>query len=276
MATATFQRLQAGREGLSTYSPLPAVLGCGALAAFMVIMLPFWLRLCTSSVGFFDRWVSYRSLKLAEITFRQGMAMVGLYIETVWPYIILVTVLGFYLAWLRRTRGMQYREIPWRPYENRVRLPLRPHRLITYIAGPVVLMCMAWSADRQVYPIILRDNFAFWLSSGVAALVLWEALTDLLLGAGILLHLWAKPARRLDLELELKGVLTADADLGEERWLDIIVHADGSARLVADLPLPKQRRALEVARTLTTISAVEIVAPAVIAAAPEVSGAVQM
>lgn len=263
MAISVIQRLNAKREGLHTYLPAAVVCVCGALSALFIMTIPVLIRLLASTVAFCDRFILYRSLNFARLAFSQNKVLIGEYMQLLWPFIVASVVLGALLAWLRRTRGLYYRSIPWRPYERRIRLPAPIHQLITIVAGPLMLYAMAWYVNSYIYMPILVANFAFWLASGAAALVVWEALSDVLVMIGIGLRLWKRPHRRLDVELELKWLIERDNTLSGVVCHDVIVNADGTAKIVVDLS-PKQKPRVEemvanipFIRSLTLVSAHE-------------------
>ncbi|HHW10001.1 MAG TPA: hypothetical protein GXX29_08530 [Firmicutes bacterium] len=258
MTLTTLERLRAKREGLSTYMTGAVVLACSGAAGLLVMFIPVLIRLAGGISAFLDRVISYRNLRFARLAFQQNMSGNTAYVREIWPFILLAGALGILLGYLRRRWGLYYREIPWRPYRSGFRLPAYPHRWLTYFAGPLIFLAIAYYSDPRVYVRILTANFAVWLTSGVAALVLWELITDGLLAAGARMHLFRPPYRRLDAELDWKRWLDRDPKLSGFRAFEVAVFSDGRAFLHADLNEAQVNRVRELTAQMEDVTSLEI------------------
>lgn len=258
MALTPLERIRAKREELSTYMSLTAVLTCSGVAGLLVMLSPVLIRLTGGITAFLDRLISYGNFRFAWLAYLQNMTGNTAFIRAVWPFIILAAALGIVLGLIRRRYGLYHREIPWRPYRPGFRLPAYPHRWLTYLAGPLIFLAIAYYTDPRVYVRILTANFAIWLTSGVAALVIWELVTDGMLALGAKMGLFASPDRRLDAELDWKQWLDRDPLLSGFRVFDMAVYKDGRAFIHADLNEEQIHRVRELTAHVENITSLEI------------------
>src|SRR5690606_8131910 len=116
----------------------------------------------------------------------------------------------------RQRRGFYFRHVRGvsaasSKYKRRFLLPVYPHTALLWAAGPALMWGMANHANPHVYPEILYNAFAVWLTSGVLACWLWEHLqVGLLKLAGRVL---GPPYRNLAAEFQLKSLIEGDPAL---------------------------------------------------------------
>lgn len=271
----------AEREGWATYMPTRAVYGSGVLAALMVMLSPFVLYAVVAVVAVIGELIRQGWVNLYGTVY-VNMRSFSYYVQLVWPYILLGTGLGLPLAYLRqrhgfykrRVRGNQYRyheEVPQGSgepeetatavpgYKRKLMLPIYPHVLILYIAGPIIMLGMAYHADPHKYPRIVYNMFAVWLTSGVVARIVWERLQ-----VGILKLMARKiggPRRNLSAEYQLKRIIEEDPALSDFSVWDVEVgveerHAKVFGNIRGDGPL---RRLRELAAFIEGVESVEVV-----------------
>lgn len=255
-----WQTWQARREGWTTYVAAPVVYTAAAVAGLLVMLTPVFVRLIMGLVVVLSQIFEPGGVQWGGPAVYGNYLFAKAYVKMLWPFLLIAMVTGLLLGALRRKRGFRFRQIPWRPYEARLRLPLPPHTLIMYCLGPLLLYAVAAYADRRVYVRLLTANFMLWAASGVLAKVLWEAWLDLLLVAGARLGAWPRPARKLDAEYELRRLLELDPMLSGLRLQDVVVDESGAARVVGDLTPEEQRRVAEMIKQhLPGITRMEIV-----------------
>lgn len=269
---------QAEREGWATHMPTGAVFLAGVLAALVVMLSPFFLYAVVAVVALIGELVRQGWVNLYGTVY-VNMRSFLYYVQLVWPYILGGTALGLPLAYLRqrhgfyrqRVRGNQYRyfeeQVPsaTQPaeartgYRRKFMLPIFPHVLLLWVAGPVILIGMAYHADPHKYPKIVYNLFAVWLTSGVVARIVWERLQ-----VGFLKLMARKiggPRRNLSAEYQLKRVIEEDPALSDFSVWDVEVevarrHAKVFGNIEGDGPM---RRLRELAAFIEGVESVEVI-----------------
>jgi hypothetical protein len=255
------ERIQAWREGWITYLPQSAAYLAAALAGLFVLLTPVAVRYFVAFIAVVGELIG-SSFTYFGWPLIYGAHLFGVgYVKMIWPFLLGSVPFGAALGFVRRRFGFRYRQIPWRPYEQRVRLPLPLHSLVLYAAGPLVLYLMAIYLDRRVYVRLLSGNFMFWATSGIVAKILWELYTDLILILGAKAGFWPAPHRKLDAEYQIRRTLDAYAELSTMRVHDIHVDVEGHAVVTATLTPLQQRRLKELLRHhLADIVSLKIIA----------------
>jgi hypothetical protein len=255
------ERIQAWREGWITYLPRSAAYLAASLAGLFVLLTPVAVRYVVAFIAAIGELIGSNFTYLAwPLFYAAHLFSVG-YVSIIWPFLIGSVPFGAAMGFLRRRYGFRYREIPWRPYEQRIRLPLPLHSISLYAAGPLVLYLMAVYVDRRVYVRLLSGNFMLWATSGIIAKLLWELYTDLILILGARAGLWPAPHRRLDAEYQIRRTLDEYAELSTMRVHDIYVDVEGHAVITATLTSAQERRLKELLKHhLADIVSLKIIA----------------
>lgn len=214
---------QAQREGWATYLPSPYLYASGFIAGLCVMLSPFLLNLIVGLIAFMGELVRLGHLDFYA-TFGVNWQASVYYARETGVYIWVGGAVGALLAYLRARRGFYFRHVKGHTYGERPRSPMYPHALLAIVAGPAILWGMAYQASPEVYPRVLYNAFAVWLTSGVAARYVWEFLQlGLLRLAG---RFVGAPARSLRAEYQLKDLIDNDPVLSFFAVRDIHVDVE--------------------------------------------------
>ncbi len=276
---------QAEREGWATHMPAPAVYAAGVLAALLVMLSPFVMYAVVAIVAVFGELIRQGWVSLYGTVY-VNMRSFAYYVQLEWPFILGGAALGLPLAYLRqrhgfylrRVRGNQYRYVaegspaseaetdeghrddPVYGYTRKFMLPIYPHVLVLWLAGPLFMIAMAYHADPHKYPRIVYNMFAVWLTSGVVARIVWERLQVAILK--LMARKIGGPRRNLSAEYQLKRVIEEDPALSDFSVWDVEVSTKTRrARVFANIegegPL---RRLRELAAWIEGVDSVQVVA----------------
>ena len=232
--------------------PAPAVYAAGVLAALLVMLSPFVMYAVVAIVAVFGELIRQGWVSLYGTVY-VNMRSFAYYVQLEWPFILGGAALGLPLAYLRqrhgfylrRVRGNQYRYVaegspaseaetdeghrddPVYGYTRKFMLPIYPHVLVLWLAGPFSIDGLP-RRSAQV-PRIVYNMFAVWLTSGVVAHRMGTVHGHLKLMAKI-----GGPRRNLSAEYQLKRAIEEDPALGLQR-LGRGQHENRRARVFANI-----------------------------------------
>lgn len=253
---------QAEREGWATYMPTPILILAGALASLAVLLSPILFYAVVIIIAVIGEkltvgWVDWYAT--VYVNWRSFVT----YVVIEWPYVLGGTALGVPLALLRQRFGFYHRHVKGvaggsERYKRRFLWPIYPHTLVLYLAGPLILLGMAYHAAPLRYPKILFNMFAVWLTSGVVAALIWDRLQVWIVRQTAR---WVGPPyRNLAAEFELKSLIEEDPALSYYRVWDVAVnvrtkHAVVYGNVRGDGPL---RRLKELAAFIDGVETLEV------------------